>query len=100
MFVYFYFELNDYSQALLPEQKHDSVNEIGRYPVVTNYFISMNKSVGRDPSGRIPQHELERIFHGLLPAFGHNRVPSDRVQVVLRQIVNRNTIGAIRKKIN
>lgn len=66
--------------------------------MVTYYFVSMNKSVRCNPSGWIPQHELERISHGFLPAFGHDRIPSDWVQIVLRQIVNRNTVGPTRRK--
>jgi len=89
-----------YSQTLLTEQKQNRVDKVGRYPVVTYHFVSVNESVGRQRPGGIPQHELERVFHRLFSAFGHNGRPSDWVQVVLCQIVHGNDIGPVQHNIS
>lgn len=57
----------------------------------------MHESIGCDRPGWIPQHEFERILHGLFSALGHDGTPSYWVQIVLRQIINRNRAGPVAK---
>lgn len=82
-----------YSQSLLAEQKHDGVDEVSRYPMITYHLVHVNDWAGCHRTRRIPQHELERILQRLFSAFLHYLVPRQRVQLVQRYVVHRNHVG-------
>lgn len=100
MYTTFVLNLWHYSQTLLAKQKQNSIDKVGRYPVVTNHFVSVNESVGCQWPCGIPQHKLERVFHSLFSTFGHNGTPGHWVQIVLCQIIHGNNVGPVKHKID